>query len=143
MTPKPASFVSRPIVKLVAYVFSWFLFSLSFALLGYSVIAVGDAGGTCASGNTAYVIQVQCPQAAVVFLPWCIFTGLIAVGIAVVLANGIGFQLRVWAWPVLFGVLGGIFALSGELVGYLLGFIVPALGGLVVATLWVASLRGN
>ncbi len=86
---------------------------------------------------------MQCPQAAVVFLPWCIFTGLIAVGIAVVLANGIGFQLRVWAWPVLFGVLGGIFALSGELVGYLLGFIVPALGGLVVATLWVASLRGN
>ncbi|HEX4400509.1 MAG TPA: hypothetical protein VHZ98_04215 [Galbitalea sp.] len=132
--PKPVSFVSRPLVKLVAYLVSWFVFSLSFALLGYSVIGVMSVGGTCASGNTPYVIATQCPESATVFLPWVIFTGLIAVGIAVVLANGIGIQLRVWAWPILFGVLGGLFLLAGQVVGYLLGamFIIMALVPLVI-----------
>ena len=132
--PKPVSFVSRPLVKLLAYLVSWFVFSLSFALLGYSIIGVMSVGGTCASGNTPYVIATQCPESATVFLPWVIFTGLIAVGIAVVLANGIGIQLRVWAWPILFGVLGGLFLLAGQVVGYLLGamFIIMALVPLVI-----------
>jgi hypothetical protein len=132
--PKPVSFVSRPLVKLLAYVVSWFVFSASFALLGYSVIGVLSVGGTCASGNTAYTIAVQCPENAVVFLPWVIFTGLIAVGIAVGLAGGIGFQLRVWAWPILFGVLGGLFLVGGGVVGYLIGalFIIMALVPLVI-----------
>jgi hypothetical protein len=137
-TPEPAvpkrSAISSPIVKLLAYVVSWFMFSTSFALLGYAVIGVGSVGGTCASGNTPYVIATQCPEVAVDFLPWVIFTGLIAVGLAVALANGIGFQLRVWAWPILFGVLGGIFLLAGEVVGYLLGamFIIMALVPLII-----------
>jgi hypothetical protein len=132
--PKPVSLVSRPIVKLLAYLVSWFVYSLSFALLGYSVIGVMSVGGTCASGQTAYTIAVQCPQDATVFLPWVIFTGLLAVALAVGLANGIGFQLRVWAWPILFGVLGGLFLLAGEVVGYLLGalFIIMALVPLVI-----------
>jgi hypothetical protein len=132
--PGPVSFVSRPLVKLLAYVVSWFMFSTSFALLGYSVIGVMTVGGTCASGNTPYVIATPCPENAVVFLPWVIFTGLIAVGIAVGLASGIGFQLRVWAWPILFGVLGGLFLISGQVVGYLIGamFIVMALVPLVI-----------
>ena len=132
--PKPASFASRPLVKLLAYVLSWFIFSTSFALLGYTVIGVMSVGGTCASGNTAYTIAVQCPESAVVFLPWVIFTGLIAVGLGVALANGIGFQLRVWAWPILFGVLGALFVIAGQVVGYLVGamFIIMALVPLVI-----------
>jgi hypothetical protein len=132
--PTPVSFVSRPIVKLLAYLVSWFVFSMSFALLGYSIIGVMSVGGTCASGNTAYVIATQCPEGATVFLPWVIFTGLLSVGLAVGLANGIGFQLRVWAWPILFGVLGGLFLLAGEVVGYLIGamFIIMALVPLVI-----------
>jgi hypothetical protein len=132
--PKPVSFVSRPIVKLLAYLVSWFVFSMSFALLGYSVVGVMSVGGTCASGNTACVIATQCPEGATVFLPWVIFTGLLAVGLSVGLANGIGFQLRVWAWPILFGVLGGLFLLAGEVVGYLIGamFIIMALVPLVI-----------
>jgi hypothetical protein len=132
--PTPVSFVSRPVVKLLAYLVSWFVFSMSFALLGYSIIGVMSVGGTCASGNTAYVIATQCPEGATVFLPWVIFTGLLAVGLAVGLANGIGFQLRVWAWPILFGVLGGLFLLAGEVVGYLIGamFIIMALVPLVI-----------
>jgi hypothetical protein len=107
---------------------------MSFALLGYSIIGVMSVGGTCASGNTAYVIATQCPEGATVFLPWVIFTGLLSVGLAVGLANGIGFQLRVWAWPILFGVLGGLFLLAGEVVGYLIGamFIIMALVPLVI-----------
>jgi hypothetical protein len=132
--PKPVSFVSRPIVKLLAYLVSWFVFSMSFALLGYSVIGVMSVGGTCASGNTPYVIATQCPESATVFLPWVIFTGLLAVALAVGLANGVGFQLRVWAWPILFGVLGGLLLLAGEVVGYLIGamFIIMALVPLVI-----------
>jgi hypothetical protein len=132
--PTPVSFVSRPIVKLLAYLVSWFVFSMSFALLGYSIIGVMSVGGTCARGNTAYVIATQCPEGATVFLPWVIFTGLLSVGLAIGLANGIGFQLRVWAWPILFGVLGGLFLLAGEVVGYLIGamFIIMALVPLVI-----------
>ena len=131
---KPVSFVSRPIVKLLAYLFSWFLFSLSFVLFLYSVYSVMSVGGTCASGNTAYTIAVQCPEDAIVFLPWVIFTALIAVGVGVGLANGIGIQTRVWAWPFLFGILGGFFLLDGGPVGYGIGalFIVMALVPLVI-----------
>jgi hypothetical protein len=132
------SFRSRPIVKLVAFVFSWFLFALSFVLLLFAVLAVGAVGGTCASGNTAYVIAVQCPAAAIDFLPWCIFTGLIAVAIGVVFAGGIGISTRVFAWPILFCGLGAFFLLAGifggEVVGWLLGimFIVMGLVPLVI-----------
>jgi hypothetical protein len=131
---KPVSITSRPLVKLVAYLFSWFLFSLSFVLLLYSVYSVMSLGGTCASGNTAYVIAVQCPQDATVFLPWVIFTGLIAVGVGVGLAGGIGFQTRVWAWPILFGTLGAFFLLGGGPVGYGVGalFIIMALVPLAI-----------
>jgi hypothetical protein len=79
------------------------------------------------------VIAHQCPDSAAFLFPG-IIGGLIAVGLAVALASGIGFQLRVWAWPILFGVLGGVFLLFGQLVGYLLGamFIVMALVPLVL-----------
>ena len=134
VAPKKTSVISNPLFKLFAYVLSWFMFSASFALLGYSIIGVMSVGGTCASGNTPYVIAVQCPESATVFLPWVIFTGLIAVGVAVVFANGIGFQLRVWAWPILFGVLGGLFLLAGGPVGYGIGamFIIMALVPLII-----------
>ena len=132
--PKRVSIASRPLVKLLAYVASWFIFSTSFVLLGYSVIGVMSVGGTCASGNTPYVIATQCPEAATIFLPWVIFTGLISVGLAVLFANGIGFQLRVWAWVILFGVLGALFLQGGGPVGYGIGamFIIMALVPLVI-----------
>jgi hypothetical protein len=87
-----------------------------------------SVGGACASGSTAYAIAVQCPKDATAFLPWVIFSGLIAVAIAVVFANGIGIQPRVWAWPILFGGLGGLFVAGGGPVGYGVGamFLVMA-----------------
>lgn len=124
---RKTGFLSRPIVKLVAFLFSWFLFALSLMLLIFAVLAVGSVGGTCASGNTPYVIATQCPAAATDFLPWCVFTGLIAVGIGVVFAGGIGLSTRVWAWPILFGGLGGFFLLAGIVGGQVVGWILGAL----------------
>jgi hypothetical protein len=131
--PKPVSFVSRPLVKLVAYLLAWFLFSMGFALFGFAIIGVMSVGGTCASGNTAYVIANQCPDSANFIFPG-IAAGLISLVFGIGFANGIGIQLRVWAWPILFGVLGGLFLLAGQLVGYLLGamFIIMALVPLVL-----------
>jgi hypothetical protein len=132
--PKRAGFVSSPIVKLLAYLLSWFIYAASFTLLVDSFVAVVSIGGSCASGNTPYQISRPCPVDATAFLPWVIFTGLIAVGLAVALANGIGFQLRVWAWPFLFGILGTGFLLAGGAVGWGVGaiFIVMALVPLVI-----------
>jgi hypothetical protein len=126
--PKPVSWNNRPIVKLAAYVLSWFIVSTSLALTGYAAISVGQVGGRCASGNTAYAIQVQCPQLALDFLPWTIFTGLIGVALAVALAGGIGIQLRVWAWPALFIGGGVLFLLGGGVVGWLCGILFLVMG---------------
>jgi hypothetical protein len=131
--PKPVSFVSRPLVKLVAYLLSWFLFTLSFGIFGFALLGVMSVGGSCASGQTAYVIANQCPDSTNFIFPG-ILGGLISVGLAVALAGGIGFQLRVWAWPILFGVLGGLFLLGGGPVGYGIGamFVIMALVPLVL-----------
>jgi hypothetical protein len=126
--PKPVGFTNRPVVKLLAYLVSWFIFSVSLALTGFAFLSVLSVGGFCASGSSAYVIQNQCPAAAVDFLPWTIFTGLIAVGIAVGLAGGIGFQLRVWAWPLLFCGGGVLFLAGGGLVGLLCGILFLVMG---------------
>ena len=138
-TPKPTSILSSPIFKLFAYLFSWFLYSLSFVLIIYSILSATAVGGTCASGNTAFTIAVQCPDGATDFVPWVFFTGLIAVAIGVIFANGIGFQIRVWAWPLLFGIFGAGFLLSGQGIGYLLGgvFVIMALVPLLI------ELRGS
>jgi hypothetical protein len=134
VTPKRSSVLANPVFKLFAYAFSWFVFTMSFALLALSLVAVAAVGGFCASGNTAYQITTQCPDVATDFIPWVIFTGLIAVGIGVIFANGIGFQLRVWAWPILFGSLSAIFFAGGGVEGILLGlmFVIMALVPLVI-----------
>jgi hypothetical protein len=131
--PKRASFGSSPVVKLAAYLLSWFLFSLSFVVFVYAILGVMSVGGSCASGNTPYVIENQCPDSTWLLFP-AIVGGLIAVGLAVALANGIGFQLRVWAWPILFGILGAGFAAAGGGVGWGIGglFIVMALVPLMI-----------
>jgi hypothetical protein len=133
-TPKSTSVLASPLFKLFAYLASWFIYTASFTLLIDSFVAVLAIGGSCASGNTPYQITRPCPVDATAFLPWVIFTGLIAVGLAVAFANGIGFQLRVWAWPFLFGILGTGFLLAGGAVGWGVGavFVIMALVPLVI-----------
>jgi hypothetical protein len=125
---------NSPYVRVVGSIVSWLLFALSFTLLAQSFVGVMDVGGTCASGNTPYVIQTQCPSIAVLAVP-AVFGGLIAVALSAFLAQGFGTSLVVLAWPILFGVLGLLFVSSLEIVGYLLGamFLVFALVPLVLA----------
>jgi hypothetical protein len=121
-------------VRIAGSIVSWLLFALSFTLLVLAVFGVMSVGGTCASGNTPYVIQSQCPNASLWAAP-AVFGGLIAVGISAFLAQGFGTSLVVLAWPILFGVLGVVFLSALEVVGYVLGaiFLIMALIPLVLA----------
>lgn len=131
---RTATFRDSPIVRFFGSVISWFLFSLSFTLLVQGVFGVMSVGGACASGNTAYVIQAQCPDVTLFAAP-SVFAGLAAVGLSVWLAQGFGTALVSLAWPILFGVLGVIFISALEVVGYIIGgmFIIMALVPLVIA----------
>ncbi len=137
-TPEPAAakrtnVLSNPLFKLLVYLASWFIYTGSFTLLVLSIASLGGVG-SCASGNTPYVIANQCPDLIVDFVPWVIFTALIGVALAVAFANGIGFQLRVWAWPLGFGILGAGFIAAGGGVGWGIGalFVVMALVPLII-----------
>ena len=132
--PKPVKFTSRPVVKLAGYVIPWFIFSLCFFLSGYAFASVLAVGGYCASGSSAYVIKTQCPALATDFLWWTIIVALIAVALGIGFAGGIGIQLRVWAWPITFGILGAVFIAGGGGVGWGVGlvFVVMALVPLVL-----------
>ncbi|MCU1412825.1 MAG: hypothetical protein JWN80_165 [Microbacteriaceae bacterium] len=122
------------VVRVIGSIVSWLLFSLSFTLLVEAVFGVMSVGGACASGNTPYVIAHQCPDASLWAAP-AVFGGLIAVFASFFLAQGFGTSLVVLAWPILFGVLGGVFLSSLEIVGYLLGamFLVMAAIPLILA----------
>lgn len=108
-------------------------------LLIFSFEAVAAVGGRCASGQTAYQIRTTCPDVASDFLPWVIFTALIAVAIGLIFAFGVGFQLAAWAWPITFGSLGALFFSNPDVEGILLGlmFVIMALVPLVI------ELRGS
>jgi hypothetical protein len=100
-----------PIWRVAGSFVSWFLFALSFSLLYQGSALVMGLGGFCASGGP-YVIETECPDAVVAFVPLSIFGGLIAVAIGAVFAQGFGTPLLTWAWPVLFGGLGAAFLLA-------------------------------
>ncbi len=128
------SWRNNRLVRLLGSAGSWLLFSLSFSLLMQSVFGVMAIGGTCASGNTPFVIAHQCPDITGYATP-AIFGGLIAVAISVWLTAGFGTSLVSLAWPIVFGVLGALFVSSRESIGFILGgmFIVMALIPFVLA----------
>jgi hypothetical protein len=136
ISPEPvrSNWRSTSVIRLIGSLAGWLLFSLSFTLLVEAVFGVMSVGGTCASGNTPYVIAHECPDVTFWATP-AVFGGLIAVALSVWLGQGFGTSLANLAWPILFGVLGGVFVLSGDIVGYILGamFIIMALVPLVLA----------
>ena len=139
----PTGFRALPLARALGALGSWFLYSLNFTLFVYSVTAVMAVGGTCASGNTPYVIAVQCPKNADAFMPWCIFGALIAIGIAIYLGQGFGTQLIMIAWPVLFCGLGALFLAeffaTGDSTGLILGAFFEVMGLIPL----VIELRGS
>jgi hypothetical protein len=133
MTTLPSSsavgFRGRPLARLLGAAGSWFFYSLNFTLFVYSITAVMEVGGNCASGQSAYVIAVQCPDNATAFIPWCIFGALGAIALALALGQGFGTQLIALAWPGLFCGLGALFLSSGIAEGEPVGLII---GGMFV-----------
>lgn len=128
--PKPG-WRDSSLVRILGSGGAWFLFSLSFSLLFQVSLVVMSLGGSCASGGP-YEIAVECPEGVVSFAPLSIFGGLIAVGIAIVLAQGFGMPLHVWAWPILFVGLGAAFLLAfifgQDLTGLIIGVMFVVMG---------------
>src|SRR6186713_329670 len=102
---------ASPLWRVLGSFVSWLLFSLSFSLLYMGSAVVMGLGGFCASGGP-YVIETECPDAVVAYVPLSIFGGLIACAIGAVFAQGFGTPLISWGWPILFGGLGTAFLIS-------------------------------
>jgi len=107
---------ASPFWRVLGSVVSWLLFSISFTLLYMGSSTVMGLGGFCASGGP-YVIETECPDAVVAYVPLSIFGGLAAVAIGAVFAQGFGTPLISWAWPILFCGLGTAFLVASTAPG--------------------------
>jgi hypothetical protein len=105
-----------PLWRIAGSFVSWLVFTLSFSLLYMGSATVMGLGGFCASGGP-YVIETECPEAVITFVPLSIFTGLAAVAVGAIFARGFGTPLVSWAWPVLFVGLGAAFLISSAAPG--------------------------
>jgi len=74
-------------------------------VLFWSMRAVMEIGGSCASGNTPYEIARPCPQGIPGLMLGSIFGGILMLGVYLVSAAG-GPSLWPLAWPALFLSLG-------------------------------------
>lgn len=107
---------ASPLWRVLGSIVSWLVFTISFSLLYLGSATVMGLGGFCASGGP-YVIETPCPEAVVAFVPISIWTGIAAVAIGGVFAQGFGTPLVSWAWPVLFIGLGIAFLISSTVPG--------------------------
>jgi len=122
-------FIETPASRVLGSAVSWLLFAFCFSLLHQVSTVVMGLGGFCASGGP-YVIETECPEAVVLFAPFSIIAGLVAVGIGAFIARGFGTPLVIWAWPILFVGLGIDFLLAA--------FMPGGVANLVVAVVFIA-----
>lgn len=107
---------ASPLWRVLGSIVSWLLFSICFTLLYMGSATVMGLGGFCASGGP-YVIQTECPDAVVAYVPLSIFGGLAAAAIGAIFAQGFGTPLISWAWPILFCGLGAAFLIASTAPG--------------------------
>jgi hypothetical protein len=107
---------ASPLWRVLGSVVSWLLFSICFTLLYMGSATVMGLGGFCASGGP-YVIETECPDAVVAYVPLSIFGGLAAAAIGAIFAQGFGTPLISWAWPILFCGLGAAFLIASTAPG--------------------------
>lgn len=129
------------ITRVVGSALSWFLFVMNLYLLFLVSTAVLSIGGSCASGGP-FEIAVQCPD-NVGFAPLSIFGGLFAVVVALFLARGYGVPLVVWAWPLLFGSLGGLFLAAFFFTGDITGLVIGGMFELMAIAPLIVEIRGS
>lgn len=120
---------NSPAARVLGSVASWFAFVFCFTLLFRTASVVMGLGGSCASGGP-YVIEVECPDAVLLFAPLSIVGLFVAAGIALALARGFGTPLILWGWPILFVGLGIDFLLAS--------FVPGGIANLVVAIVFIA-----
>jgi hypothetical protein len=133
---------ASPLWRVLGSIVSWLVFTISFSLLYVGSATVMGLGGFCASGGP-YVIETQCPEAVVAFVPISIWTGLAGVAVGAVFAQGFGTPLIAWAWPVLFIGLGVAFLISSTVPGgitfLLIGVMFVVMGGVPLVLEFRAS----
>jgi hypothetical protein len=134
-----------PPLRVAAYLIGVAGLAFCITLLWFGMRAVLDIGGFCASGGP-YVIADQCPEAVIATTPLSILGGLVAVGLMLWGAAGLGsgwLGLVFLAWPALFISLGwnflqyGLFPPDGGLIWswVICGVLFVAMGAV---PLWVA-----
>lgn len=135
---------ASPIWRVLGSFASWLLFSISFTLLYMGSSVVMGLGGFCASGGP-YVIQTECPDAVVAYVPLSIFGGLAAAAIGLIFAQGFGTPLVSWAWPILFVGLGAGFLIAstqpGGITFLIIGVFFVIMGLVPLVMLWRASVQ--
>jgi hypothetical protein len=117
--------------RILGSAITWFSVSSAILLLASAMLSVMAVGGTCASGNSAYEIAVECPDNA--FLaPVSIVGGLIGIFAGLMLAGGFGVSVVGFGWLALFGGLGSIFLsgffLAGDTTGLIVGIVFVIMG---------------
>jgi hypothetical protein len=117
---------ASPLWRVLGSLVSWLLFSICFTLLYMGSATVMGLGGFCASGGP-YVIQTECPDAVVAYVPLSIFGGLAAAAIGAIFAQGFGTPLISWAWPILFCGLGAAFLIASTAPGGITFLIIGVL----------------
>lgn len=110
---------------------SWFLFSLAFTMLYLVITSIIAVGSPCAAVGPDD-IATPCSNAAERLAPLAIVMGLVAVAVALWLAQGFGTPLVVWAWPIVFCGIGSLFLLAllatGEVSALIIGVVLLIMG---------------
>jgi hypothetical protein len=117
----------------------------------FSMRAVMDIGGSCASGNVPYQISRPCPTGVPGLMIGSIFLGLLFLGLYALTA--VGPNLTLLAWPALFLSLGWNFldygvnppdGSSSAVWGWLIcGVVFMAMGGVPLVIWIMAMARGG
>ena len=125
--------------------------SAALTVLFFSMRAVMEIGGSCASGNVPYQISRPCPTGVPGLMVGSIFLGLLF--LALYALSAVGPNLTLLAWPALFLSLGWNFldygvnppdGSSGVVWGWLLcGVVFMLMGGLPLIFWIMAMIRGR
>lgn len=122
---------ASPQWRIPGAIVAWVLFMFDFTILLLSAGAVANLGGFCASGGP-YVIETQCPEAVIVFMPVSFFGIFAAWVIGYIFQAGFSAPVLVWGWPILFVGLGlqffAMIPLGAVFVGILCGTLFVLMG---------------
>jgi len=151
-TPPGSSYTTGTLVRRSILCFVSMLgVAAALTVLFFSMRAVMDIGGSCASGNVPYAITRPCPTGVPGLMVGSILLGLVFLGVYAF--SAVGPNLTLLAWPALFLSLGWNFldygvsppdGSTGPVWGWLIcGVIFVLMGGLPLIFGTMAVLNGR